>query len=55
MLYMIEDSMRKREEDVSRKTNEDLMQNRDNLKYEQLIKDIRTLYPIKMKGSNKRY
>ena len=49
ILYMIEDSLKKKERDISRKTNEHLLQNKDNLKYEKFIKKIKFLYPLKLK------
>ncbi len=51
MLYMIEDSMRKKEKDITRKTNEHLIQNKEGLMYDKIIQNLKTLYPIKLKGT----
>lgn len=37
LLYMNEDSMRKKEKDIGRKTNEHIVQNKDNLMYDKFI------------------
>lgn len=52
---MNEDSMRKKEKDLSRKTNEHIVQNKDNLMYDKFIQNIKTLYPIKLKETHKKY
>ena len=37
ILYMIESSMKKKERDITRKTNENLINNKDSLLYETVI------------------
>lgn len=53
ILYMIEDSIRKKERDLSRKTNEHLIQNKQKLKYEKFIQTIKYLFPSKLKELHK--
>lgn len=56
ILHMIEDSMEKREkQEVSRETNEHILQNKEMLMYEQIIDDIKRMYPIKLKGAHRRF
>lgn len=55
ILYMIEESMQKREKEVTRETNEHIIQNKDNLMYDSIIKDIKRMYPIKLKGLHNKY
>ncbi|CDW84178.1 UNKNOWN [Stylonychia lemnae] len=47
--FMIEDSLKKKERKISRKTNEDIIQNKDHLMYEKIISNIKQLYPSKHK------
>lgn len=42
--------MEKREASVSRRTNERIIQNKDALMYEEIVADIKRLYPLKMKS-----
>jgi len=55
VLQMIEDSMEKRENQVRRETNEHILQNKESLMYEQIITDIKRMYPIKLKGLHRKY
>lgn len=55
ILFMIEESIERREKDVSRDTNEHILQNKDNLMYDQIIKDIKKMYPIKLKGLHNKF
>lgn len=55
ILYMIESSLRKRERDITRKTNENIIMNKESLLYEKVIQTIKTLYPIKLKGTHKKF
>lgn len=47
--FMIEDSLRKKEKYITRKTNEHIIQNKDNLMYEKYITKIKQLYPNKLR------
>ena len=55
ILFMNEESLAKREKMVSRETNEHIIQNKDNLMFDQIIKDIKQMYPIKLKGIHNKY
>lgn len=49
ILFMVEDSMAKRERDLSRRTNEDLVKNKNDLRYEEYVKLIKQIYPNKLR------
>ena len=54
--YMIEDSLKKKVKNQhTRKTNEHIIQHKDELKYSQIIAELKELYPIKLKGIHKRF
>lgn len=55
ILFMCEKAMSKREKDVTRKTNEQLVKNKDSLMYENYISDIKKLYPVKLRETHKRH
>ena len=48
---MIDDSLRKKEKNISRKTNEHIISNKNNLMYEKYINTIKQLYPNKLRES----
>ena len=55
LLYMNESSLKKREKDMTRRTNEHIISNKDALLYDKIIQTIKTLYPVKIKGTYKNF
>lgn len=55
ILFMNEKSMRKKERDITRKTNASIVKNKDGILYEKYIADVKKLYPIKLKNLHRLY
>ena len=55
LLYMNESSLKKREKDITRRTNEHIVSNKDALLFDKIIQTIKTLYPVKIKGTHKNF